>query len=242
MVLIGGATGIFIVSLMSLLSLALSQGPAGLTFAFLNSGAIGAPVLLGLVFKKGFGFDLALWSGIGMFFVLVGLFWAALHQKMRAFSKKWLLWAFTTFLFQVIILSLFQWRVMLTNDTLPLHICLPFHCKEAEGFWFMPVMFFFAFLIQGTIFFTKEKRFFKKAEWLGGSLGGVANGMSTWLLLLASSVASNREKSMLLPFFAVAVILLCNLFGKILYKESIHWWATSCCTCGIAIGALSKII
>ncbi len=238
MTLLGGLTGLLVIALMITMGLALGTGPSGLTFAFQNSGSILPPLLMALLFKSAFGFSISLGNIIGMLLVIGGLFWAARTKKTGVISKRWLTFALLTFFCQAIILSIFQWRCLLIEDNLPSHPLIPFRCLQSEDLWFMPAMFFSAWCFQLIYFFYSERRLLYKAEWIGGGVGGIANGLSTCFLLMATRMANSQEKVMLFPLFAVLVILLCNLYGRIIYRESVNWAANACCTAGIFVGTL----
>lgn len=239
MISLGGITGLLVVALMVTMGFALEKGPSGLTFAFQNSGSIVPPLLMALIFKGSFGFSLSLGNIGGMILVIAGLFWAARNGKSaERLSSNWIIYALLTFLCQATILTIFQWRCLLIESDLPSHPLIPFHCRPQEENWFMPAMFLSALLFQGFYFFFIERRIFTKQELIGGSLGGIANGLSTFFLLLAIRIATPVEKAMLFPLFAVLVILLCNIYGRAFYKETVNWKANACCILGIVVGTL----
>lgn len=234
---LGSMAGFSSVGLMILLGKALHKGPPGLTLAFLNSSSIVPPILMALIFKAPFGFTLTLGNLFGMVLVILGLFWAAKRSSQEPFPKKWLFYTLFAFGFQVLMLTLFQWRSLFIKEDLGSHLLIPFHCTAEDDLWFMPSMFFVAFLFQ-LAFFLSEKRFPKMVEIKGGLVGGIANALSTFFLLTATTLAVAYEKTMLFPLFTVLVILLCNLCSRILYKEAVHWKANACCALGIFIGLL----
>jgi hypothetical protein len=124
------------------------------------------------------------------------------------------------------------------QEVLPSHILIPFSCPPDADKWFMPALFFFAWVYQAIHFCCAEKRLPRAPEIVGGSLGGIANGISTFFLLQATIVASQTEKIMLFPMFTVVIIVLCNLYGKLFYKETIPWKANALAALGIFIGTI----
>lgn len=236
MSVLGAITGSMIAGMLLLAGLALKKGPAALTFAFLNSGAIVPPLLLGLLFKENMGFSLGLGNILGMALVVLGLFWAAWSLIKSTLPKSWLLLAALTFISQALILTIFQWRCLLFSSYE--HLLIPFKCDETADAWFMPSMFFAAALINVLLFYLRERRVQKKIEIFGGVIGGIANALSTFFLLQATQIAAPKEKMVLFPLFTVLVILFCNILGRLIYKERIHWKGTICSASGILISFL----
>jgi hypothetical protein len=236
MTLLGIAVGFLISILMFVMGKALQNGPSGLTFSFQNSGAILSPLLLAFIFKKPFGFSLSFENCIGMILVILGLFWAAVGHAKMSVRKTWIAYALVTFIVQGLILSIFQWRCLLFQEDLPAHVLIPFSCPSSADLWFMPALFFSAWVCQALCFSYSERRLPSFPEIVGGSFGGIANGLSTFLLLKATRFASLEEKTMLFPFFTVIVVLLCNLYGRIFFHEKIKWKANALAVLGIFIG------
>lgn len=236
MSLLGLVVSFLIMGLMFWMGKAIQKGPSGLTFAFQNSGAILPPLLMALIFKEPFGFSLTIGNLIGIGLVTLGLFWAAIGTSKISLRKEWLWYALLIFFVQGLILTIFQYRCLLIQEGLPSHFLIPFSCSQEADLWFMPVIFFSAWVCQVFNFSFSEKRLPKMSEMIGGSLGGLANGLSTFFLLRATLVATPVEKAMLFPLFTVLVILLCNLYGKLMYKEIIPWKAHAFAMLGIFIG------
>jgi hypothetical protein len=211
----------------------LKNGPSGLTFAFQNASAIFPGLLLFLTLGSQFGFSCSLLQILGMICVLIGLFLGA--NSNNKISYRWLKYALTCFGLQIINLTLMQLRCVLFD-------CeqkgwLNFGVSEMDDIWFMPGLFGAALLMQSLLFF-KERRKLKKRELFCGSLGGVANFLSTLLLLLATKEAGPFEKSILFPAFAVAAMILCNLWAKVLYQEDFNFKSNFLCSAGILIAVV----
>lgn len=234
------STGCFVgclnLGLMLLISRALKLGPPGLTFAFLNSGSILPTFFLYLIFGISYGFQITFGLLLGMLLILIGLFLSTNH-KGENYSKSWLIYAISIFLLQGLTLSVLHWRCLLM-DSFPEHMLLPFKCDPQEDMWVMPGMFATATLVQSLIFVINEKRWFRFNEVLFGGLSGLCNGLSTYFLLMATNIASSVEKGILFPSFAVLVIILCHLWGKVFYQENVNWFALSLCVGGILLGTL----
>ncbi len=156
---------------------------------------------MALIFSKPFGFDLTFTHLLGMGLVILGLFLAALGSSKVKPNRTWLGYALLALLLQGIILSLFQWRCLLIQIGLPSHPFIPFSCPPEADLWFMPSLFLFAAIYQVLYFFCSEKRLPTKIETIGGSIGGIMNGLSTFFLLKATASASLNEKMMLFPPF-----------------------------------------
>lgn len=235
---LGALTGMLNFAMMLLLSHSLQLGPTGLTFAFQNSASMFPAFILALIFGSTFGFQMTLSICIGFGLIALGLFLASLKQKQGTHSSfhRWLFFAIATFLVQGTILSLFQWRCLLLSDlSSPL---IPWKCSPQEDAWFMPSFFLIPALIQTAIFSISERRWLSVREFILGMVGGLLNGGSTYFLLQATKMAQTHEKMILFPFFAVSVILLCHVWAKLLYKESIYWPGMLLCIIGVLIGGL----
>lgn len=234
MLAVGAAVGFLSSLLMVLTARALQQGPSGLTFAFQNASAIFPGLLLFLLLGPDFGYSTSLIQWAGMLLVLLGLFIGAkktaAHQPNT--STLWLKYALACFLLQILALTLIQAR------------CLLYHCGEkisalaflqvtpADDIWFMPGLFGTSFLIQALLFYKERSPLHKRALFFG-SLGGIANFSSTLLLMLATQVALPYENGILFPCFAVATMVLCNLWAKVLYKEDFNLMTNALCSLGI---------
>jgi hypothetical protein len=237
---IGALVGILNGCLMLLTGKALALGPAGLTFAFVCVSSIVPSFVLPLVFGEPYGFLLTTGIIMGTCCILIGLFWAAYSQSdQKKGSLTWFFAASGLLLIQGTILSLLQWRCLLSNEALPSHPLIFLRCSPEEEVWFMPGMFSVAFLMQTVTYMLSEKRLLHPAELGCGSLGGIANGTATFFLLWSTQVATGVEKGIIFPCSAIATIILCNLWGQILYKERVNWWANALCSFGIILGALA---
>lgn len=237
---IGAITGLFIVLLMQMTSRAITRGPAGLTFAFLNASSIFPASILFLVFGKDFGFHLSLFQVIGMSFVALGLFMAAKKQLggNSVVTKEWVKYALACFLLQTLILTMFKWRCLSFTCEIP-HALIPKGFTAQDDFWFMPGVFGMASIAQGVLL-LKNKNKMRLIEGGFGTLGGIANGGSTALLLLAAQwAASPMENVLLFPLFAVSTIILCNLWANRFYHEKFHILPNAMCCVGIFVSALT---
>lgn len=230
----GGIAGALNVLMMILTARALLTGPPGLTFAFQNAGAIFPSFFLFFLFGPTFDFYLSSYHLIGVLALLIGLYLGA-RTKNNAFApfKKWILYASSTFFIQGIILSIFQWRCLLFSIPSKEHPFIPWSCLPEEDVWFIPGFFIVATLLMSLLFIFKERRFFRATEFFYGMLGGVFNGATTFLLLLATNYAVAAQKAILFPFFAVGVIFFCSVWGKALYQEKVNWFAIALCIFGV---------
>jgi hypothetical protein len=236
---IGCCEGFLNVILMLVMSKALNQGPAGLTFAFQNASAVFPGILLFVCFGPKFGFACSSLQLIGLTLVLIGLFLGAKNESTKdsKASFKWLKYALACFVIQALALTLIQGRCILFDCSRTELIPLSFRVKAAEDAWFMPAQFGTAFLLQALIFF-REKRKLHITEMTYGVLGGLTNFGSTRLLLLATTLALPFEKGILFPCFAVSTIILCNIWANRLYNEDFNIKANSLCALGTFVGML----
>lgn len=216
---------------MSLTARALTRGPAGLTFAFQNASAVFPGLLLFAIFGQEGGFSSSYYQIAGIILVLCGLFIGVKKNSSTEAptSLRWLKYALACFIVQILALSCIQGRCLLLDPN-----CVEHFSKDA---WFMPGLFGTALLFQ-VILFIRERRGIQKNELIYGSGGGLANFLSTGLLLLATKLALPFEKGILFPCFSVSTIILCNAWANRLYKETFNVKANSLCTLGILIGFL----
>lgn len=235
---IGSVTGLFHVLLMRTISRAILRGPSGLTFAFLNSGSIFPAFILYCLFGNEFGFDINYQQITGMLLVVLGLFLASKNQSRGSVkvTKDWIKYTVACFLLQILILTVFKWRCLFTCEGS--HLLLPQGITQDDDLWFMPGFFGMATIAQ-FVLFAKDRRKLYFEESVLGFFGGIANAGSTFLLLIAAQWAvTPMENGILFPLFAITTILLCNLWGKKLYKEEFNLLANSLCCMGVLIGSL----
>ncbi len=238
MALFGMVGGVVLALMMASLGRALEKGPPGLTFAALNASTVMPSVLMILFFGATFGYKYTLWNGIGSLLVIGGLFWAGWQTSTHEKKSSWLFYVLSAFALHAVFLVFLSWRALFVNYPGTTALFLSFGLEDAKSQWFMPMVFFAAFVIQTAIYFLSEKRKPKSGEVLFGTLGGIANGVGTFFLIWATEVSSPVEQAMIFPLFAVTIIVFCNLWGKWLYKEQVNWKANAVCALGILIGTL----
>jgi len=237
MTLFGVAGGCVLGVMMASLGRALETGPPGLTFAALNSSTVMPSIVMVLVFGVAFGYRFTLYNGLGSLFVVLGLFWAGWSRS--SYKPKWLPFVSTAFFLHVLFLVFLSSRALFINYPGENGLFLSFDMDDAKNQWFMPVVFFTAFLIQTVLFTKAEKRRIAPTEFLYGTVGGIANGVGTFFMILATERATHMEHAMIYPIFSIMVILLCNLWGQLLYRERVNWWANTLCLLGILVGTVN---
>lgn len=230
---IGATVGTLSSMLMFFTSRALTSGPAGLTFAFQNASAIFPGLILFLFLGTDYGFSFSYFQLTGIILVLLGLFWGAKKEsaKQPKGNLKWITYALTCFIIQILALTCIQGRCVLFDIT-QIGAFSNLSFTEADDIWFMPGLFGTSSLIQTVLFLTERRKLLIK-ESLYGFAGGIANFSSTGLLLLATKYALPHEKIILFPMFAVATMILCNLWANRLYKENFNFPTNIFCSCGI---------
>ncbi|HEY4832999.1 MAG TPA: hypothetical protein VIH61_10620, partial [Waddliaceae bacterium] len=185
-----------------------------------------------------FGFDITYQQIGGMLLVVFGLLLASKNQSGRnvKVTKEWIKYAIACFFLQVLILTIFKWRSLFTCEES--HFLLPKGMTIKDDLWFMPGFFGMATFAQFFLFVKGRKKLYFEEAFLG-FLGGIANASSTFLLLVGAQLAvTPMENAIFFPLFAIATILLCNLWGKILYGEEFNLLANFLCCVGILIGSL----
>ncbi len=152
--------------------------------------------------------------------------------------KKWAFYAIASFFIQGITFSIFHWRSLLVEHPPSTHPLLSISCKSGQELWFMPSFFLVATLLNALFFFLSEKRLFRRTEYFYGTISGLLNAGSTYLLLLATYIASPIQKAIMFPLFAISVIIFCGIWGQKLYQEHINWIALAICMLGVLLCAL----
>ena len=248
MALAGCFAGFLNFMMLTLTAKSFELGPPGLTLTFQNASCIFPGLLLCSFFGPSFGFFLTPWLVIGFTLIGLGLYLSSrtygrmssetLSGQSKANFGKWLLCAISVMALQGLILTLFQWRVLLFNCGKSTHPLIPCSCRSEEDIWFIPAFFLIPTLSQLFLFWKKERRKFSLAEMIYGSMAGGLNCACTVLLLLATKTEGVLKKEMLFPLFTVSVILLCNIWGMKIYKEKVNWIGIILCILGVLIGLI----
>lgn len=238
MALFGFSSGLVLAGMFVCLGRALEKGPPGLTFAILNTSTVMPILLMVMLFGASFGFLYTRWNGVGSALVVAGLFWAG-WQTLKAGNKsQWLAYAFGAFALHVVFLVVMQWRALYLNFPGSSLLSLSFSEADASSQWFMPMAFLAASIVQIAIYLQSEKRLPTKGEISYGLVGGISNGVGTFFMIRSTEVATSLEQAMIFPILSVGVILLCNLWGRVIYKEQINWRANALCVGGVLLGTV----
>lgn len=237
--LIGLGAGIILGLMMLSLGKAFEKGPAGLTVAALNASNVVPAIIMVMLFGSAFGHAYHWWNGLGSILVVIGLFWASWqHSSQNSTKFSWAIFTLSAFLFHAFFLVLIEWRALIITPGLPETPLIPFLLESHQTQWFMPMIFVASTTLLTWVFITNQRRFPKPAEISYGIFGGICNGACTFFLIQAAALAQSWENAMLFPTFAVSLIVICNLWGKWLYQETIHWKATAVCLLGLFIGTV----
>lgn len=239
MALFGLVGGIILVALMNALSNALRFGPPGLTVAMFNTSTLMPILVLMLIFGASFGYVYTLWNALGSLLVLFGLFWASTKHLNTSERKKWLSFTFIAFASHVFFLCFLEWRALFIKYPHHKGLGIAIDPYSAVSQWFMPMIFLAASAIQAVLFFREERRAPLRSEITYGTLGGITNGVGTFLMIRASEVATSFEQAMIYPMLSVTIIVACNLWGRWLYQEKVNWTANAFCVLGILVGTLN---
>jgi len=221
---LGVLGGVFLGIMKLMIGKALEKGPSGLTFALVNSACV-MPSLIFLIF---FGDSTyTFWNGMGTMLVVIGLWWAAVSAFSCPKAKwKWGSFAAFGFLFYTFFLLVAECRVWLIHEF------------GYQTSYFLPMIYFAASTMHFFIFYYSEKRKPMKEEILWGIVGGILNGASMYYFILATDQVTPDQKAVLFPSFTVSLIVCCNLWGQLLYKEKVNWPANSFCLGGIVLGSV----
>lgn len=233
------AAGMVLGLFMSTFGKALENGPPGLTIAMLNCSTVMPILLMLLFFGNSFGFVYTAWNALGSLLVIAGLCWAGWQSSDHVDRKRWLLFVVLAFSFHILYLVFLQWRVLFINFPGREGLGLPIQAQEAASQWFMPLVFLAAAAMQTYLLLRTQRRAPNQGELYYGAVGGIANGACAFFMIKSTEVASSLEQAMIFPIFSVALILACNIWGKWLYKEQIHWKGNLTSIAGLVLGTVN---
>lgn len=249
---IGCIAGLLNVIMMIVTSRALQHTSAGITFTFQNASSVFPNPVLFLLLGSSFGFMVTGYQMAGMFLILIGLFAGMLQRNQeKKKSTKWIRYALGCLMTQTLILCIFQTRFLAFADGV----------VDDSDVWFMVGFFGMALIFQSFILYRQKRQLqvaivpsiehqeiaefppmatglSAKTKILYGGLSGVANAISTYFLLQATQLASPLESGLIFPLFAVAVMVLCNIWGYWLYQEQPKTATLVLCSFGIFVASL----
>ena len=233
--LIGGCV---LALMMFCLGKAVESGPASLSFAMLSSATVMPILFMVLLFGARFGFSYNACNALGSLLVVGGLLWAGWETLASMDKKRWLLFAVCAFLLHAVFLVFMQWRALFMHFPVHEGLFLSFDEQAIKSQWFMPMVFLSASAMQIAIYVIRKREWPTYAELLFGGLGGIANGIGTFLMIRSTEVATPIEHAMIFPLFAVSVMLGCNIWGQMIYKETVNWKASGFCVLGVLVGTM----
>ncbi|MEL7431255.1 MAG: hypothetical protein AAGI90_01825 [Chlamydiota bacterium] len=234
----GISVGLVFGSMLYFLGKALEHGPAGLTVAGLNASNVFPAMVLWYFFGPKLGFVYQPQHAAGAFLVVIGIFWASWEVSKQTYCRSWFFYLFFAVFCHVFFFVCMEWRswMMRYPDSISQFRLLA--QTSASNPWFVPSMYLGAAFLHTAIFFYKKGEVFSGSTWWLGSFGGVLNALYAFFLVWSSEKASTLEQGMLYPLFSVMTIFLCNLWGKRLYQEKIHWKACHLAFAGIFLGTV----
>lgn len=236
-VFMGVLCGLALGSLKYIIGFALKKGPASLTFASVNSASVVPPCIIALFSGSAINFTCTSWQLVGSLLVVIGLFWAVSNQGFSRHKARWILFALLGFAVHTIYLLLAQLHVLILENSDWLHSILHHGSDTLQSEWYVPLIFATACLMHMIIYSITEKRLPSLSETLWGILGGICNGVCSFFFMQGTLVACGVERSFIFPIFSISLIVFCNLWGQVLYKERVHWRANGLCCLGVLAGA-----
>lgn len=237
MAVIGLTGGVILGLMLFSLGKSLQYGPPGFTFAILNSSSVVPAIVMALLFGAVFGHPYSFWNGIGSIIVVLGMFWAGWEVCRVREMKRWALFISGTFLLHVLLMVFMQWRALLLKTDLPEGFLFQIDLEGKSSQWFMPMMYLSAFMLHLIIYVVSEKRWPRFSGY--GLMGGIANGLCTFLLIKSTEVATSFENAMLFPIYSVIIVLICNSWGQMVYNEKVNWAANAFSLAGLLCGTIN---
>lgn len=211
-------------------------GPAGLSVAIINTSSVVPGLMMALVFGSLFGHPYTVWNGLGSLIVVIGFFVLGRSKIQAPNLQRWIMLVSVAFLLHVLYMVQLQWWDMVLDPSLPRSFLLPISADITKCSWFAPFMFLGAALLHWGIYgFNSQSQPLLRCEKLYGALGGLTNGTCMYFLILATQYSADWENPVIFPIFSVTIILISNLWARILYKENVNWLAIGICTLGIYV-------
>ena len=230
-ILLGLFSGLILAAMLLVLGKALQNGPPGYTFSILSAATVMPAIIMAMLFGAAFGFYYTAWHGVGSLLVLGGLFWAG--RSMGTIQKSWVVLAVLMFFLHVLLLIIYQWRVILMNYPTAF-----FSAEQVRSQWFMPTLYLGAASVQLAFYLKSRQQKLLFKEWLYGCGGGIGNSLCTFFLIQATETAAGFQNAIIFPLFSIGTIVFSNLWGQQLYNEKVNWRATQVCMLGIFIGTV----
>jgi drug/metabolite transporter (DMT)-like permease len=236
--LFGVVGGLVLAFMMYCLGKAVESGPSSLCFSMISSATVMPILFMVLLFGASFGFAYNAFNAVGSLLVVSGLIWAGWESLSVGDKKRWILFAAIAFVMHAIFLVFMQWRALCIQFPGHEGLFLSFDDMAIRSQWFMPMVFLAASFVQIVIYILRQRKWPTPLELFYGALGGLTNGVGTFLMIRSTEVSTPVEHAMIFPLFAVSVMLGCNLWGQFIYKEKINWKASGFCILGVLIGTL----
>ncbi|MEM8628747.1 MAG: hypothetical protein AAGF04_01550 [Chlamydiota bacterium] len=202
---------------------ALAYGPSSLTIASLNASNVLPSFLLFALFGPELGFPYYWHHFFGSLMVLAGIFWAAKGCGGTHQWRAWTLYCFLAIFCHVCFLVGLEWRSWMVRYPDSFAYLRIYPQDVAKSAYFLPLMYVGAACLHTLFCMQKGEKIVSLRACYLGTLGGVCNAFYALFLARAAQYASVLEHAVLFPLFSVATIFLCNLWGKWLYNEIVHW-------------------
>jgi drug/metabolite transporter (DMT)-like permease len=215
---------------------ALQKGPAGLTFAAVNSASVMPAIVIVFMIGSLIDYQLTPYDLAGSVLVLAGLFWAGWDKSAKPGTRAWIVFAAAAFFLHVFFLVLTECRAIFLNQHFSIENNF-FNAEKMASEWFVPTIFAAAAGMHILLYCAAERRIPMKREVLWGILGGIFNGVCAFFFMRAAEMATVRETAYIIPIFSISLIIVCNFWGQWLYNEKVNWKANTLCLLGIFIAA-----
>ena len=234
-ILLGIFIGVSTAALMSMLSRALSLGANAVTISIVSASSLIPGVIAYFVYGSGLGFDYNITHFIGSLIVLFGFLNTKTTLPKEELWKKWLFWVFSLFWVHVAILLAYQWQgYLVSSESNYLRFMTR---KEALSGFFMPSIFFVAFVCQVCKAYRNllSNPFKAKNDLLVGACLGAFQICTVLALVFANQYALSWEKAIIFPAFSVMIIIATGVWRSWLYKEEVAWAGIGLCALGISV-------
>src|SRR5262249_33625261 len=139
---------------------------------------------------------------LGSLFVVSGLFWAIKDQTKLLQKKKWLFFIAIAFCIQTLYLCLTQWHGVILKNAHLVSDILKRGSQELHSEWFIPITFASATMLHALLYARRDRRLPYRREIAWGTLGGLCNGVCTFLFMQGVLNAQGAEYAFIFPIYS----------------------------------------
>lgn len=240
---LGGTAGCALALLALSMGASVRCGPAGLSLAIINTATL-APALIGvLTLGSTFGYVLQTYQLVGIAIVIVGFFIASKALTIKgALRWQWGTITLIAWIANAALMVSMHWRQAALSPRAPVQPWVPITLQFEESLWFFPILFF-----SGSALLWLWAQFTWKpiqwTEYLLGICGGLCMTGATYFWAQGLAEAQAYELALIFPTQCSITIVVCQIWGRILYREQVQWRGIALLLVGLGLSLMgNKVI